>query len=1104
MKNIFYILIIALFLPIKGFGQIKNKGIPYIKNYSREDYKAAGQNWSITQDKRGVMYFANALGVLEFDGQKWQLIPINDTRVYALNINKRGRIFVGAKGEFGYLSPDSIGKLSFISLIDKIENQEDKKFNVIGKILISKNKTYFVARGKIYEYSNDKIKVIKDKNLHQAFDVNDRIFIRIKERGLVEYKDKKFINIKGGEKFSDRIISSILPFENNELVIISHNYSDGLFLFNNKGISSIKTEKYEYLKQQRINSAIKLQENKYALGFSEGLIIINKAGKIIQHYNVNTGLQNNKVIKVFQDKRKNIWLGLTNGISAVFSSLPITLFDNKYNLNSKTYSSIIFENKLYVGNTSGLYYKKWNDFENHLNNVESFNKIGDPLVIWDLDTMNGSMLCATRMGINIVNNNEIKKLKLDDVNVWQFLKFTDKQNYIIAGTNNGLVLLEYKIRKKKYKKKKKINKGKWVFKHKIKGFLEKCRHIQIDKDNNIWYSDENQGVCKLVLNKDLDSVSVNWYYGDKGIINKENNRIFKINNEILVGTSSGLYKYDSNTDKFLVDEVLNEILGKDVRITLMSEDKNGNIWFKQEKKINNTLVFELGQLLKQENGSFYLNKTPFYKFRNKIHSLSILNESEVLIGTEKGFIHYDSDIKKDYYKPYNALIKKIEFIANDSLIFDGAYTDSSNYVALNQNINQILKLPYIYNDIRFTFSSPFFEDSENIKFKFFLEGNDDDWSDWKSKNFKEYSNLTEGDYIFHVLAKNIYEVESIEATYSFTIKPPWYRTIWAMMMYVVGAALLIWGIVRLSVRRLRLQKEYLEQQVKERTKKIQMQNAELNQQKEEIEAQNDMLFETNEQIKAKNKSITASITYAKRIQEAMLPMKGKISQALPDNFILFKPRDIVSGDFYWFAEKKGKIIITAVDCTGHGVPGAFMSMIGSEILTTILTQGITKPSTILDMKNKYVQNALKQEETDNQDGMDMTLCTIDKEKKIVEFSGAKNPLLYIQNGELFQIKGDSQSIGGRKTSRDKPFSNHEISYAEHTTYFYTFSDGYQDQFGGPSNRKYMIKRMKNLILENYQKPFKEQEKILDYSIEQWMKDVEQTDDILVIGFKLEP
>jgi len=719
--------------------------------------------------------------------------------------------------------------------------------------------------------------------------------------------------------------------------------------------------------------------------------------------------------------------------------------------------------------------------------------------------MNGSLFCATK-GINIIKNDKIEKIKLENETVWQFLKFSDKQDYIIAGTNRGLVLLEYKYKKKKKyrwrrksKKKKSSNNGKWVFKHYIKGFSEKCRHIQIDEENNIWYSDEKKGVCKLTLNENIDSVSVTWYHKDKGIIDKENNNVFKVNNKILLGTKSGILQYDNEKDKFITEENLNEILGKDVHITLMIEDLSGNLWFKQERKLynSNIKVSELGELIKQKEASYYLNKTPFYKFRNNIYSISPLNKNEILIGTGKGFIHYDARIRKDHYRPYYALLREVRFVTNDSIIFDGTYKDSLGTASLFQQVNLIKQVPFQFNDIRFSFSAPFYDEPEKTKFKFFLEGNDKSWSDWKDENYKEYSNLREGDYTFHVIAKNIYEVESVEATYKFTILPPWYRTVWAIVLYVIGVALLIWGIVRLSVRRLRIQKEYLEKVVKERT-------AEINQAKEEIEATNEMLQESNEQINAKNKSITASITYAKRIQEAMLPLKERINQSLDRYFILFKPRDIVSGDFYWFAEKNGKTIIAAVDCTGHGVPGAFMSMIGSEILTTIVSQGITQPSLILDMKNDYVQKALKQEQTENQDGMDMTLCTIDKERKIVEFAGAKNPLVYIQNGELFQIKGDKQSIGGRKTVKDKPFNNYEISYAEHETYFYIFSDGFQDQFGGPSNRKFMVKRLRDLIIEHYTKSMREQEKILNYTIEGWMKDVEQTDDIIVIGFALKP
>ena len=381
--------------------------------------------------------------------------------------------------------------------------------------------------------------------------------------------------------------------------------------------------------------------------------------------------------------------------------------------------------------------------------------------------------------------------------------------------------------------------------------------------------------------------------------------------------------------------------------------------------------------------------------------------------------------------------------------------------------------------------------------------------------------------------QNIYDIESEEAIYTFTIKPPWYQTLWAYIGYGILIILIVWGIVRLSVRRLRLQKEHLEQLVKERTIEITIKNTELEQQKEEImaqrdeieaqrdelsatnaelgekniqiEAQRDKLSQTNKIIEEKNKNITASITYAKRIQEAMLPLREKINQALDENFILFKPRDIVSGDFYWFATKNDKIIYTAVDCTGHGVPGAFMSMIGSEILTTIVSQGITTPAEILDNKNKYVRKALKQEQTENQDGMDMSLCTIDKKTKTVEWAGAKNPMIYIQNNEMFHLKGDPQSIGGHQmTKAEKKFTNYLVSYADATTYFYTFTDGFQDQFGGDKNRKFMVKRLKEIIFEIHQKPMEEQQKILDWYIEDWMKNVDQTDDILVVGFKLSP
>ena len=257
------------------------------------------------------------------------------------------------------------------------------------------------------------------------------------------------------------------------------------------------------------------------------------------------------------------------------------------------------------------------------------------------------------------------------------------------------------------------------------------------------------------------------------------------------------------------------------------------------------------------------------------------------------------------------------------------------------------------------------------------------------------------------------------------------------------------------------------------------------------------------QLAKKNKDIMDSINYAKRIQDSMLPPLSQIKNELTDSFVLFKPRDIVSGDFYWFAKKDGKIIIAAVDCTGHGVPGAFMSMIGNDILNSlVIERGITDAAEILHYLNLGIKGALKQDKTQNRDGMDLALCVIEPEKQFIEFAGAKNPLIYIQNGEIKKIKGSLYSIGGGREGVKSTFEKHAIN-VEKGTVCYIFSDGYQDQFGGEENRKFMTKRFKNLLLEIHEKSMPEQKQILEDTMRDWMGEkYAQIDDIWVIGFRL--
>lgn len=257
------------------------------------------------------------------------------------------------------------------------------------------------------------------------------------------------------------------------------------------------------------------------------------------------------------------------------------------------------------------------------------------------------------------------------------------------------------------------------------------------------------------------------------------------------------------------------------------------------------------------------------------------------------------------------------------------------------------------------------------------------------------------------------------------------------------------------------------------------------------------------EIEEKNKDITDSITYAKRIQEAKLPKKTEIYSSLPQSFILFKPKDIVSGDFYFFYKNNQYIFIAAADCTGHGVPGAFMSMIGSEKLNdAVLQNGDT--SEILKQLNKGIKLSLRQSDSNEstRDGMDIALCSVDIENRIVKFAGANRPFWLIRNGQtsIEETKATKKAIGGF-TEDDQHFDSHEIKLQQGDT-FYIFSDGYADTFNGQDNKKLTTKKFKEILLDIQYKSMREQEQHLDNFVENWKAGTEQIDDILVIGVRL--
>ena len=292
-------------------------------------------------------------------------------------------------------------------------------------------------------------------------------------------------------------------------------------------------------------------------------------------------------------------------------------------------------------------------------------------------------------------------------------------------------------------------------------------------------------------------------------------------------------------------------------------------------------------------------------------------------------------------------------------------------------------------------------------------------------------------------------------------------------------------------------------------KRLRHQYKEILAQRDQISYKNTELAGAFGKIKEQNLSITSSINYARRIQTALIPTENAIGEYFKESFVLFKPRDIVSGDFYWLSEisngdpTNNKVMVVSADCTGHGVPGAIMSVIGINLLHEAAREKIADPKLILSQLNKGVQEILKQDSTDNRDGMDMAVLVFDKKRNVVSFSGANNPLVYIQDDKLMLIKGDKKPIGSYARNGNSDFSQHEIQITE-PTWFYMFSDGYADQFGGRSKRKFMSKNVRNLLQEICTRTPEEQKKILDLVIEAWRGDKKQIDDISIVGLKVYP
>jgi serine phosphatase RsbU (regulator of sigma subunit) len=439
------------------------------------------------------------------------------------------------------------------------------------------------------------------------------------------------------------------------------------------------------------------------------------------------------------------------------------------------------------------------------------------------------------------------------------------------------------------------------------------------------------------------------------------------------------------------------------------------------------------------------------------------------IGTEFGAIRYD--IKKD-------LSKRVPPIVN----LKNVWINGVRYGA-----NKKIELPYGNYRIRFEYTGISFRNKDEITYQYMLEGHEDAFSPGTIEDFASYGRLYDGDYFFKVIATNGQGISSdTKATIQIVIAAPYWKETWFFVLVTLVGVLLVYFVVRMRTRRLEKAKLKLENQLEIKTREV---------------------VENASRIASINKDLTDSINYAERIQKAILPSEKRLSEPLPGSFLFFQPRDIVSGDFYFIQQFDNKLIVACADCTGHGVPGALVSMIGSVILRNIYTSQKTiskTPDQVLEQLDHDTKVALhKGFESDlkgylNRDGMDIALAEIDLDTNEVLIASAKRHWIVFADGKQETYKGDSRSIGDLEGG-DTPFSLHRFKM-EKGSAMYLFSDGYTDQFGGEQDKKFKLSGTRKTIQEMNDSNA-DQYKAVSDAFYAWKGDTEQVDDVLFIGLR---
>lgn len=784
-------------MPILGFAQHSQEnsshrwreaGLPFIQTYHSSEHGGSPQHWDIAQDKRGLIYIANSSGVLEYDGASWrQIYPGNGMSIWTVNIDRNNRVWVGGTRDFGYLAPDTIGDLQFISLLSYIP-EEIRESAVRWRVLTTSKGVYVRSRKVLFrwfEQSRAMKHLPTDNDLLYSFVADDEYYVSLPTVGLTKMVGDSLHLVPDGERFAQSVVQVLLPFSDeadtvegaadDQFMSLKKRFlavsRAELYIFDGDTFQRWQTQADDFLRKNRIMSGALLPDGRYVFGTRYGgLAVIDREGNLQLVLNKSNGLPDNLVYQTFTDSEGGLWAALNKGLVRVELSSPFSRHFLAPALQSGVMDITRHQDDLYVATAEGLLVMETDVSPGAPPEFQSVSNL--KMYTSTMASVGKKLLLTAHEGIFEIESKAANRIKQQGRSspIWLYQSGFDA-NRVYIGLIRGLGWLEKQA-------------GNWQLMGEFPGIHDAIEGIAEQGPDTLWAITRYGLTIRLSApglyqSSLLDSATIKVErFPENTALPQGWNKVFSRDGKILFASDKGLRRFDPRGDVFPLDSSFGGLFANsdwDFEDDFFAVDEQSRVW---TARIRDKAT-EVGVAMPDEKNGYTWYSQPFQRFAEfgGIWGFHIDRKHKGVYwyGGGDGLIRYDETISKDYTTSYPALIRRV-IVNSDSIIYGGGYQDPAAEKSFSA-------LDFADNTIRIEFSAPYFDNAPANQYQYLLEGFDKDWSLWTKEKTVDYRQLPEGSYLFRVRARNVYQHPGEEARIPIEILPPWYRTWWSYLLY---------------------------------------------------------------------------------------------------------------------------------------------------------------------------------------------------------------------------------------------------------------------------------------------------------------------------------